>query len=320
MNQIVPSTKLKVITVHKLKSLTCLRKYFWRWILNLEPRQINLNFWYGGVLGAGFEALLLGKNPEKAMNAEDKKRRQRHLATSDIEDEMRLQRQLISAFIKQAKKHPEVKKMKLKTHQEKLKVHLKKSRLLFCGTPDGPGTYAGKPHLFEIKTAKQVNAVYIDALTFDKQVYGYAYARKLLQKPVLPKCCYCIFRKSQKRIKRNQTIDEFVREIEEDLADPNRTGFYFIFHRFGLGSQTIAEVGYDIEQLASDLLAKHRGMSKKELLNPHCWPKQESKCSEYRGCEYLQLCKRPNQWKLYLRFYQQRERLYREEDAELEIS
>ena len=52
MNKITPSTKLKIVSVSKLKSVTCLRKYYWRRILNLESRNMNLAFWYGGVLAA----------------------------------------------------------------------------------------------------------------------------------------------------------------------------------------------------------------------------------------------------------------------------
>jgi hypothetical protein len=320
-NKIIPSTKLRVVTVHKLKSLTCHRRYFWRWVLNLESRNLNINFWYGGVLGAGFEALISGRvtskeNPAKAMQIDDKKRCKRSVITGDLQDELRLQRRLIAAFINQAKNHPDVKKMKLKTRQEKFAVPLKDSGLLFCGTPDGEGTYANRPVLFECKTASKVTQSYIDALSFDKQVHGYAYSRRLCNKSVLPECCYCIFHKPQKRIKKGQTSDEFVTEITQDLKD--RPSFYYTFHKFHLGRQTVAETGYDIEALAADLKAKYdRLRTTKAILDPHNWPKQEDKCYDYRGCEFLPLCKKPKQWHLYMRVYQQREMLYEQERKEL---
>ena len=67
---IVPSTRLKVVSVHKLKTMTCYRKYYWRYVLNLESKAMNLNFWYGGVLGAGFEAILQGDDWKAAMQDE----------------------------------------------------------------------------------------------------------------------------------------------------------------------------------------------------------------------------------------------------------
>lgn len=319
MNKIIPSTKLKMVSVSKLKSMTCLRKYFWSRILNLESRNINLNFWYGGVLGAGFEALLMGKDYKKAMKVEDKRRCSIHITTGDIEDEMRLQRRLILAYIEQAKELPEVKKMKLKRTQQKLKVRLRKSKLWFCGTPDADGLYAKVPTLFENKTAGKVNSSYIAALAFDKQPNGYAYAKRLLGEPALSQCCYCIFHKPQKVVKRNQTIDQFVAEITQDLKD--RPKFYYIFHKFRLGRNTIAEVGHDIETLACILKDRYKTLGTDEkLLNPHNWPKQEDKCHDYKGCEFLQLCKYPKKWQLYLRLYQQREMLYEEEKNELRKS
>jgi len=315
MEKIIPSTSLKTVSVSRLKCMTCWRKYFWRWVLNLEPCQINLAFWFGGVLGAGFEALLMKKNWRKAIQAEDKRRSARHNICG-LEEEMSLQRRLITAFISQAKNHPDVKRMSLKTHQNKFKVRLRDSGLWFCGTEEGTGSYRNRAMLFEIKTAGRVNQSYIDALGFDKQVHGYTYARRLLKKPVLPECCYCIFHKPQKKIKRGQTIDEFAEEIQQDLID--RPSFYYIFHKFRLGRLTVSEVGADIESLACILQDRYKTLkTESRILEPHNWPKQEDKCFDYKGCEFLQLCKRPKDWHLYLRFYQQREMLYDIEKREL---
>lgn len=267
-------------------------------------------------MGAGFEALLLGKNWKKALRDEDKRRCANHTTTGDIEDEMRLQRQLILAYIEQAKNLPQVKKMKLKQTQQVFRVRLKMSKLLFLGTPDGDGTYYNIPTLFENKTASRVNDAYIRALDFDKQVCGYAYAHRLMDKPALKQCCYCIFRKPQKYIKRGQTVDQFVAEIKRDLVE--RPKFYYPFHRFRLGSNTVSEVGHDIETLACVLKDRYATLkTETKILNPHNWPKQEDKCHDYKGCEFLQLCKNPKRWKLYLRMFQQREMLYEEEKREL---
>jgi len=317
MDKIIPSTKLRVVTVHKLKSLTCPRKYFWERVLNLESRRLKDPFWYGSLIGAGFEALISSKDPEKAMRFEDRDYRKRYVTTSDLEDEMKIQRRLISACIAQAKHHPKVKKMEMKVSQQQFKVRLKKSCLWFCGTPDGFGTYCKKPVMFEEKTASQITNSYIDALRFDKQVYGYAYAQQLAGNPVLPKCCYCIFRKPQKWVKKNQTIDDFVKDIEKDFAD--RRDFYYSFIELTLGKQTISEVGHDIETLAFELKEKYKRLrADGGLLDPHNWPRQESKCYKYGGCGFLQLCRNPKKWQVYLRLFQQRKMLYEDEKKELQ--
>lgn len=317
MNKIIPSTKLKVITVHKLWDMSCLRKYFWHRVLNLESRILNIAYWYGSLTGAGLEALLLGKDPERAIRIEDRKRRAAHITSAELEEEMRLQRRLISAFIAGAKRHPKVRKMKLIHTQQKFRVRLQDSRLWFCGTRDGDGTYCNKTSLFECKALSRVTSSTISALTFDKQINGYTYARRLEKKPVFPRCCYCIFRKPQKKIKRNQTVDQFVTEITRDLAE--RPDFYYFFQNITLGKLTVEETGYDIEADAIDLKEKYKRLgTDSKILDPHNWPKQETKCTDYKGCEFLQLCKNSKKWQLYLRLFQQRQMLYEEEKKELQ--
>jgi len=277
--RIKPSTKLKVVSVSKLKAMTCLRKYFWRWILNLE-------------------------STKKVVKPED-------------EQEMAIQRRLISHIINQAKKQPDVRKMKMTKSQCSFKVRLKDSDLWFYGTPDGEGTYDKQSSTFEEKTSSQVKASYIAALSFDKQVHGYAYARRLENKPPLALCCYCIFQKVQKYVKKKQSIDDFCdREIPEDLIA--RPEYYYHFEKLRLGRTTVSEVGYDIEREAAILKSLYDGLTEKELLDPHNWPKQETKCHDYKGCEYLMLCSHPAKWKLYLRLFKQREMMYEIEKEELQ--
>jgi hypothetical protein len=297
--------------------MTCLRKYFWRRILNLESNKLNNAFWYGGVLGAGFEAYLLGKNPEKAMDKEDRRRRRGKIINPDDEPEMAVQRRLISHIINEAKKQPDVKKMRMTRSQAQFKVRLKDSGLWLCGTDDGEGTYAGSPCAFEEKTAIQVNAAYITSLSFDPQIHSYAYARRLEKKPPLAMCCYCIFQKVKKYVKKKQTVDDFCdREIPEDLA--TRPEFYYHWIRLRLGRLTVSAVGHDIEREATILKSLYDSMSEKEILDPHNWPRRRGLCSDWKGCEFLSLCRRPAKWKLYLRFFKQREMMYEIEKQELQ--
>ncbi len=92
---------------------------------------------------------------------------------------------------------------------------------------------------------------------------------------------------------------------------------YYIWHHFTLGRTTVSQAGADIERQAYILKMLYKDCGGK-LLDPKMWPKQENKCFDYRGCEYLQLCKNPLKWEMYLRFYQQRQMLYEEEKGELE--
>ena len=316
-NTIRPSVRLKVISVSKLSCLKCLRYYFWKHILNLESNRLNTNFWYGGVLGAGFESLLLGKTDKQVLSAMDKesdKRTAGYELADDTLNEISLQRRLIDLIVLNSRNQPKVKDMHMAHSQIEFRLPLE-CGVLFCGTEDGEGTYRNKECLFENKTASKVNSSYIDSRRFTKQVNGYAYACRKQKRSSVPECRYSIFCKTQKYVKKNQTVDEFIEEIHQDIA--NRPEKYYIWHSFSLGRSTVSSVGADIERQAHILKLLYADCGGK-LLDPALWPKQENKCYDYAGCEYLQLCKNPRRWELYLRFFKQREMLYSEEQEELE--
>lgn len=320
VSKIIPSTKLKVISVHKLGDISCWRNYFWFRILNLEPRGINLNFWYGGVLGAGFEQMLLGgkynrTKIEKVLSAESKRRTQRHRLTPDDTAEIKLQRQLISLFLAGVAKQKFFKDMRMTESQVKVSYSIMPG-ITFHGTLDGLGTYKDKSSSFEFKTAARITDKTFETLLYDKQVYGYPIGLKLSKKSYPTKCCYIIFRKTQKRIKKNQTEDEFVQEIKEDIA--TRPDFYYIHYPLSLGKTTMEQVKKDIFAGTRILKTIYDSLAKKELLNPESWPKCEKQCSSFSGCPFMILCRHPQRWRVYSRLFQQREMLYEEEKKELE--
>jgi len=325
MDKVIPSVRLKVVTVHKLWSMSCPRKYFWQWVLNLEPKKINLNYWYGSVWGEGFESLLLGKSLRQAysaMDKESKRRTSRHTISDDDSYEIDLQMRLLKLFVKAVSTgpHPEfdMKKMKMKSRQVVVSFPLKTSGLTYYGTLEGLGTYCGKPVMFENKTAKSVNQVYFDRLAYDKQIHTYALARKKTRETCPKKCCYCILRKVQKRIKKNQSEDEFIQEIADDLKDQEKREWYFILHPVTLGVTTLKETEYDLEMGAARLKGFYNGLTEARLLNPHYWEKNDSQCSAWRGCEYQILCRYPARWNIYMKhFFQMRELMYEEERKEL---
>lgn len=316
MNEIIPSTKLKVISIHKLGSTSCWRKYFWNYVLNLVPRKINFNFFYGGVLHAGFEALVMKglKAAYKAITKESIIRWQCSTLTNDDQEELKLQFEIIKAILTEASKQSFIKDMKMLYSERQLKCKIPGTNLIFCGTEDGSGTYKNKPASYEIKTASRIYNAFFTALSFDPQIHGYAWAKKQNKEKLANQCAYCIFRKSAKRIKRGQTADGFVREIKQDLKD--RPDWYFIIHRQTLGKTTIEKTGKNIISFAQ-WLQRIYDVPKKELLDPDYWPCNSKECLSFGACPYLMLCKNLPKWKLYKRFYQQREMLYSEEREEL---
>lgn len=346
MNQIIPSTKFRVLTVHKMSDMTCLRKFFWSRIMNLEPAKINWNFWFGGVLHAGFEALLLGRDVRESMVSESRKRSRRHKLSPDDIQEMKLQFEIIYEIVTGASRqhlrqqHPGRKvdievlgdkhferffqdrnikqsfcidDMSLDWAERQIKFPLRKRRCLFCATIDGFGEYKGERSLYEIKTARTVDNNYFTTLEFDTQVCAYVLAHRKQRKEGTSRCCYCVFRKPQKRIKKGQSPEQFVAEIRQDIKD--RPDWYYIAHPLRIGQSMLAETEKDIEATA-DVIQER--MLQRDLLNPDKWPRQTRQCLSYGVCPFLILCKYPHKWKLYLQLFKQREMLYEEEKEELQ--
>jgi len=305
---------LKCVSGHKLTTLTCPRKYYWKWIRNLEKKTINLNFWYGSVLGAGFEAMLKGQDWRKAMKVEDQKRILRKNLTHEDRTEMVAQRQLIEVILANAEKLDAVQAMKLDASQEQFAIELDNG-VHYCGTPDGIGTYEDKPCLYEFKTAGRINAAYLDALKYGKQINGYSWALSQQDRPIY-NILVGIFIKTAKRVKKNQTIDDFVEEIKNDSKYLPEKFYYF--DNFLTGKRTVQEVAIDIQKTTAMLYDLYASKSKEELLDPYNWPRMETKCFEYSGCEFQQLCKNARNWEAYEMLFQQREMLYPLELEELD--
>lgn len=316
INKIIPSVRLKVVSVHKLQGFKCWRKYFWRWILNLEPRKMSFAFWYGGVLHAGFEALLLGKNPTVAMKKESRRRTSRYNLSGDDREEIALQMRLLQACVAEAARQPWVKKCKLKWAERQFCLRLEKSGLLFCSTLDGRGVDTDVDSLFEIKTAKSVTNDYFTALTFDMQIHGYGLQLREKKEKCPRQCTYCVFRKPQRRVKKKQSVDAFVKEMTRDFKE--RADWYYIRYPHPLGRLTITETGKDVEAGALLLQTIYNKYANNELLERTTWPRNTSQCLSYGACPYLILCKYPKKWRLYLRLFQQRQMLYEEEKQELQ--
>lgn len=334
MNDIIPSTKLKVVTVHKLQATSCLRAYFFRYIMNLESRKINLNFHYGSVLHAGFETLLMTHNITKALFAlttESKKRQKRYTITTEDLDELDLQVQIIQLIIKSASVQPWVNRLNMLWTEKQFRCQVADTGVTFCSQVDGGGSAGKDDVLFEIKTAKSVNNSYFEALTFDHQIHGYGYQMQQAHQRFPSKCAFCVFRKPSKYIKKDQSTEAFIAEIKYDLAHKPAKGknggpdWYFIAdphnHVFPylltMGKNTIEYTGRDIVR-DTQILQKQYQALEKDILDPWHWPCKDKQCLNYGACTYLPLCRNMAKWQLYTRLYQGREFMYAEEQKELQ--
>lgn len=299
-----------------MMDFACPRRYFWRRVLNLQTKNMNTNFWYGSVLGEGFEAILRGKKNWKALMRKEHIASVKGYDTSALTEELDLQYRLIEVILEEAKVQAGQHGMSLTRSQVPVRTELR-SGVIYCGTEDGEGLYEGKRSLYEIKTASKVNQAYLDSLRLDKQINSYCWAnRNNPDTENYGQCAYCIFKKPQKRLKKKQTVDEFVDEIRQDCID--RPEMYYEWLQLSLIKPFVDSVGNSIERMAEILKGIYDSLTKEQLLDPNYWPEMESKCADYSGCEFLPLCTHPNGYEMYLRFYKQRTMLYDLESEELE--
>ena len=58
------------VTVSSIRTLnTCKRKYYWRYIRNIDNNYLYLPFYAGGIVHGGIERFYKGKSPDEVINA-----------------------------------------------------------------------------------------------------------------------------------------------------------------------------------------------------------------------------------------------------------
>lgn len=325
MPEIRASNCLKAVSSHKIGE-ACHRKFFWNHVWNIEPPAINLNFWYGGVVGEGVEQLLMlapnqrtkEANQKKIfalMEEEGKKRASRYFISSEDQEELDVQMDLAKAQVIGLLAHPRIKDIRITEHQVELSVPVKHHALLggkiqYNISMDGVGTDKSKECMIEIKTAaaSTVTDAYFKKLKLDFQINGYNEVYYLVRGKRLKKCLYIVIKKPSKRLKKNQTLEDFIEEIRDDCVD--RADWYYIIHEHRFLPSVVRSIWVDIVGLINRMPVKYNPFK------PELWQRC-NKCVNYGLCPYFPLCTKPKSWHLLLRSYIMREFMYENEKEEL---
>lgn len=317
----IPSIRLLCVGAHKISDKQrCDRFYFWRWIMNLVSKNINVNFFYGTLVHKGMECFSLGYTPEKVKKEiyKEAKKQLRIYPESKVPiAEIELLRDMAWITIKVYNKLFPTKKHKLANLviEMPFQTILQNSPLILHGTIDSYFK-SKRIEMKELKTASRFGPEDLLRLKFDKQLNTYALGIKALEGKFPSKCDYTVCKKPSIRVRQKETVNEFLERYEEDLH--LRPDFYFIHEEIRFGKTSMRGVFADIEGVAFDLYAKYGFFTEKQLLVPENWPKSERRCTEWGACQYLSLCRNPKNWHLYLRFYQMREIRYEIEKQELQ--
>ncbi len=91
--------------------------------------------------------------------------------------------------------------------------------------------------------------------------------------------------KPGKRLKRNQTVEEYCQELKEDY--PARPDFYFLRHQFLITKKKVDEWETDMLMILNDLALCHEYPSDRAH-----WYKNRAQCDMYGGCDFAPLCYR----------------------------
>lgn len=297
-NSIQFAHRLCCVSIHRLQCLACPRKYFWRYVANLEPKSLSLALWFGKMVHAGLGARLSGRTAaaaKLAMLASDKETCKEHRASvpTDTLREMEIYRAIGPAMVEGFYVFAG-KRIELHYVEQQFVVPLLHG-VTFCGTRDAEGQYEGKSALYEFKTASQISQDTFDTMAFNSQIYGYIASLPPAKRPA--RFVYAVLRKPSKWVKKGQSIPEFVQEIKDDIGA--RPEFYFAVWSQPPGINAIEWAMADIDAAARDLCSKYaRLMTDGGLHSPAEWPRNDQQCHSYGICPFLALCKESWNWQL----------------------
>ena len=169
---VIPSTKLKVMGVHKLQDhMTCARMYFWKWIYNLISVKPNYNFWFGSMAHCGAEELNKGTSEVKR-NALIRKTANRALTPFGVDPtvdvELSTQIEIVILLVKHLEIFLKTVKGRTRTNpknEQRFKIRLNNSDVWLVGTLDSYDVSKSKIiTMEEYKTALQVNNFYFQKI------------------------------------------------------------------------------------------------------------------------------------------------------------
>jgi len=149
----------------------------------------------------------------------------------------------------------------------------------YTGIVDLKATKKKKKYLWDHKTTSQMDSKSVLKMSIDKQLMGYAYAEKITTGKAPDYVMYNIIKKPGIRLKKDESDDQFLARVEDEyLSDPNK---YFHREVIKVSNDKIKEFEEDFRQVTADI---------EDTIKNGRWYQDESRCLEYGGCPFLELC------------------------------
>lgn len=133
--------------------------------------------------------------------------------------------------------------------------------------------------LIERKTTGQSLEKYFDLLVLDHQLTGYLLASSIIHAVDLEGVDYQVARKPSIRQKKQESLEDFIRRLDQDYID--RPEFYFHRKIVPFNRRTIE----DFQRTLWDTSQLFHWFEKNDT-----WPMNTSRCGDFGGCPYIPLC------------------------------
>lgn len=145
-----------------------------------------------------------------------------------------------------------------------------------------------RPIVVEHKTASKIDAGYIERLPIDTQIRSYIFS-SIRGLGITPShVLYDVIRKTRKRLKKNESREEFNERLAQTYVDEYVDHFYREELRFNRGD--VAAFEFELHQTHQQYMAFVRG-DYGDPLDPRTWTPNDNSCYQYNSsCEFLTPC------------------------------
>lgn len=137
------------------------------------------------------------------------------------------------------------------------------------------------PELVENKLVGKVDPKTVQRLPLDRQIALSCYGIWRATGHIVRKVRYRWTRKPSIKQRQNERLDEFLKRLEADYADPERGDFYGHEEVLWRTTEDLVRIEAELWDWAEQL----RNARKRRL-----WARDTSRCAEYGGCAFLPIC------------------------------
>lgn len=235
---------------------TCRRKFFLNYLGLLTPKKITIPFFVGRYYHRGMEEFYKGNDPDDFIPAliadMDKAAKKAVFLSPEEEDKLMLQSAIVEGMLRGYTAHfaRDNKKWKVVATEHEFEVPIT-DEISYVGQIDLVVRYEDALWIVEHKTAGRLDKNYVDRLSLDTQITGYAIGAKHSMKEPIKGVFYNAAKKPQIRQRKEESKTDFAQRIVEDYA--TRPEFYFLREPLYRDAGAVKEYKAEVSEIAADI-------------------------------------------------------------------